>query len=136
MTDLSYSWGRITEPCPVHFLRLPKIIPSCFKFRTGQTKLVFQVATWELKHILSLIRVSPKCFDVFLVLPNTQLGVLPLHRVCPMYYIGWFGNDNVGSGVKLFESKCQLPIYQQCDAGKFLFGLSVASSIKRLILLL
>ena len=107
-------------PCPVHFLCLPKSIQSCFKFSTGQTKLVYQLATCELKHILSLIRVSHKCFDVFLVLPNTQLGVLTLHKVCTMYYIGWFGNDSVGSRVKLFKSKCPLPIYQWCDVRKLL----------------
>lgn len=27
-----------------------------------------------------------------------------------MYYIEWFGNDNVGPGVKQFKLKCQLPI--------------------------
>lgn len=119
-----------------YFLCLPKSIRSCFKYSKGQTKLVYQLANGELKHILSLIRVSHKCFDMFLVLPNTQLGVLTLHKMCTMYYIAWFGNDSVGSGVKLFKSKCPLPIHQRCDVGKLLFGLSVALSIKRRILLL
>lgn len=98
---------------PAHFLCLPRSIQSYFlKFSRGQTKLVCQLAVSKLKHILALIRVSSKCFNVLMLLCCTpKLDVLASHEGCTIYYIGWFGNDNMGSGVKLFKFKCQLPIY-------------------------
>lgn len=38
-------------------------------------------------------------------------SLVSLHEGCTVCYIRWFANGNVGSGVKLFIFKCQLPIY-------------------------